>query len=209
MLCVAEKAAPLVAASENDYLPSLLDSSVRSGFVVRKNVSSVIDDMMGDDGKAAVPVFKDKELYMTVTDGRKLLGTLTRDESKGLCWLDGGVSDIYLPLEINNEKTNFYVRKSSTKITAKKQGNKINITVEIKINGNAEKMKLDRKEVKEKTAELISSQCAKAIAKTVTGMKADVFGIEKSIASGGISDNRSWEDIVPNLNFYYNIKISE
>lgn len=40
-------------------------------------------------------------------------------------------------------------------------------------------------------------------------MKADVFGIEKSINARGISENRTWEDLIPNLNFYYKIKISE
>ena len=125
------------------------------------------------------------------------------------CWLSGGIKDIYLPLDINGRNVDFYVRKSSTKITAEKQDDKINITVEIKINGNAEENDIDRESVKKNVAEQISGLCAKTIAKTVTGMKADVFGIEKSINARGISENRTWEDLIPNLNFYYKIKISE
>ena len=146
---------------------------------------------------------------MSVINGEKLIGILSRDESKGLCWLNGGIKDIYLPLDINGRNVDFYVRKSSTKITAEKQADKINITVEIKINGNAEENDIDRESVKKNVAEQISGLCAKTIAKTVTGMKADVFGIEKSINARGISENRTWEDLIPNLNFYYKIKISE
>ena len=180
-----------------------------NGIIVKKNISSVIDDLLGVDCKAAVPVYKDGEIYMSVINGEKLIGILSRDESKGLCWLNGGIKDIYLPLDINGRNVDFYVRKSSTKITAEKQDDKINITVEIKINGNAEENDIDRESVKKNVAEQISGLCAKTIAKTVTGMKADVFGIEKSINARGISENRTWEDLIPNLNFYYKIKISE
>lgn len=209
VICVPENAAGLVAESESDFLPEIIDSSSRSGIIVKKNISSVIDDLLGVDCKAAVPVYKDGEIYMSVINGEKLIGILSRDESKGLCWLNGGIKDIYLPLDINGRNVDFYVRKSSTKITAEKQDDKINITVEIKINGNAEENDIDRESVKKNVAEQISGLCAKTIAKTVTGMKADVFGIEKSINARGISENRTWEDLIPNLNFYYKIKISE
>lgn len=209
VICVPENAAGLVARSESNSLPDLIDSGSRSGIIVKKNISSVIDDLLGADCKAAVPVYKDGEIYMSVINGDRLIGILTRDESKGLCWLNGGIEDIYLPLDINGRKVDFYVRKSSTKITAEKQGDKINITAEIKINGNAEESDIDRNKVKQNVAEQISGICAKTIAKTVTGMKADVFGIEKSIKARGISENRTWEDLIPNLNFYYKIKISE
>lgn len=209
VLCVADNAAKLVAASESNYLPDLLESSGRSGLIVRKNISSVIDDMLGTDGKAAVPVIKDGDIYMSVISGEKIIGVLTHDESKGLCWLNGGIEDIYLPVETEERTVDFYVRKSSTKITAQKQGDKISITAEIKINGHSEEKEIDREQIKNCLAEQISGLCAKTIAKTVTGMKADVFGIEKSILSGGISDSRTWEDMIPNLNFFYKIKISE
>lgn len=209
VICVPENAAGLIARSESNSLPDLIDSGSRSGIIVKKNISSVIDDLLGADCKAAVPVYKDGEIYMSVINGDRLIGILTRDESKGLCWLNGGIEDIYLPLDINGRKVDFYVRKSSTKITAEKQGDKINITAEIKINGNAEESDIDRNKVKQNVAEQISGICAKTIAKTVTGMKADVFGIEKSIKARGISENRTWEDLIPNLNFYYKIKISE
>ena len=209
VICVPENAAGLVSESESDYLPELIESSDRSGLIVKKNISSVIDDLLGTDGKAAVPIFKDKEIYMAVIDGEKIIGVLTRDESSGLCWLNGGIKDIYLPLDINGRKVDFYVRKSSTKITAEKQGDKINITAEIKINGNAEEADIDREAVKQNVSEQVSGLCAKTIAKTVTGMKADVFGIEKSINARGISESRTWEDLIPNINFYYKIKISE
>lgn len=209
VICVPENAAGLIAESESDFLPEIIDSSNRSGIIVKKNISSVIDDLLGADCKAAVPIFKDNELFMSVIDGEKIIGVLTRDESKGLCWLNGGIKDIYLPLNINGRKVDFYVRKSNTKIIAEKQGDKINITAEIKINGNAEESDIDRETLKQNVAEQISGLCAKTIAKTVTGMKADVFGIEQSIKTRGISENRTWEDLIPNLNFYYKIKISE
>ena len=69
VICVPENAAGLVAESESDFLPEIIDSSSRSGIIVKKNISSVIDDLLGVDCKAAVPVYKDGEIYMSVING--------------------------------------------------------------------------------------------------------------------------------------------
>ena len=137
--------------------------------------------MMGADGKACVPVINGGDIFMGVISRDRLLGTLNSDESRGLCWLGHKIEDIYIPVTVNGKLVNFYVRKSTPKITAEKSGDSINITAEIKINGNPEEMQTDTAAVKDSLARQISGICAKTIAKTVTGMKADVFGIEKSM----------------------------
>ena len=85
------------------------------------------------------------------------------------------MKDIYIPLETEDFTTDFYVRKSSTKIHAEQVGEKINIIVEIKINGNSQNDSIDLETIKEQTAKVISSLCSRTIAKTVTGMKADLL----------------------------------
>ncbi len=102
----------------------------------------------------------------------------------------------------------FMYGKSSTKITAEKQDDKIKITVEIKINGNAEENDIDRESVKKNVAEQISGLCAKNYCKNGNRNESGRIRIEKSINARGISENRTWEDLIPNLNFYYKIKIS-
>lgn len=208
VICTAEGADRLVMKSDGSDISDMLESSSRGGLVIKKNISSVLDDMMGADGKACVPVIKDGDIFMGVISRNRLLGTLNSDESRGLCWLGHKIEDIYIPVTVNSKVVNFYVRKSTPKITAEKSGDSINITAEIKINGNPEEMQTDTAAVKDSLARQISGICAKTIAKTVTGMKADVFGIEKSMNARGMSVG-NWEEIIPHLNFSYKIKISE
>ncbi|MGN1481732.1 Ger(x)C family spore germination C-terminal domain-containing protein [Porcipelethomonas sp.] len=209
IICTPGSACELVADTSGGYLSEILESSSRGGLIIKKNISSVLEDMLGTDGIAAVPVIKDNDIYMGIINNEKILGVLNHEESKGLCWLSGEIKDIYLPAQADGKTINFYIRKSSTKITAESAGSSINITAEIKINGNPVESDADINKVKENIAGQISGLCAKTIAKTVTGMKADVFGIEKSINARGISIDETWEELIPKLNFYYKIKISE
>lgn len=208
VLCVQKDAGEYVEKNGGE-LSKLIELSGKSGFIIPKNISSVINDYLEGDGKSAVPAVKDDKLTMAVTGENELIGMLTEEESKGLCWLCGTVEDIYIPLEADGVKTDFYVRKTSSRIRAEQSGEKINIIVEIKINGNSQNDSIDEETIKSKTSEFVSSLCSRTIAKTVTGMKADLFGIEKSMTAARINTNKSWEDTIPDLNFYYKIKISE
>ncbi len=208
VLCVPEDAAGFVEESGGE-LAELIETNGRSGIIVTKNINAVINDYLEDDGKSAVPAVKDGKLTMAVTGENELIGLLTEEESRGLCWLCGTVEDIYIPLETKDFKTDFYVRKINTRIRAEQSGEKINIIIEIKINGNSQNDSIDTETIKKHTAELVSSLCSRTIAKTVTGMKADLFGIEKSISAARIDIGKNWEETIPYLNFYYKIKIAE
>lgn len=208
VLCIPKNAAEFVSKNGGE-LSALIESSGRSGIIVPKNISAVINDYLESDKKSAVPAINDGKLTMAVTGENKLIGILTEEESKGLCWLCGTVKDIYIPLETEEFTTDFYVRKSNTKIRAEQVGENINIIIEIKINGNSQNDNINLDTIKNQTAKVVSSLCSRTIAKTVTGMKADLFGIEKSMNAARISNSKSWEEIIPNLNFYYKIKIAE
>lgn len=208
VLCIPDNAVDFID-KEGGELAELIESSGRSGIIIPKNISAVINDYLESDGKSAVPTIKDGNLTMAVTGENELIGVLTEEESKGLCWLYGDVEDIYIPIETEDFKTDFYVRKSCTKIRAEQAGEKINIIVEIKINGNSQNDNIDLEIIKEQTAKVISSLCSRTIAKTVTGMKADLFGIEKSMNAARIQLHESWEQTIPDIKFYYKIKISE
>ena len=58
-------------------------------------------------------------------------------------------------------------------------------------------------------AKRVSSLCSRAIAKTVSGLHADLFGIQKSIDAKRLGGGKSWEEIIPMLDFYYSIKTAE
>ena len=208
VLCIPENAAGFIK-NKGGSLAELIKSNGRNGIILPQTISDVINDLLESDQKAAVPTQKDGRFTMAVISPHKLIGTLSEEESKGLCWLHGNVSDVYLPIEYDNVRTDFYIRKSSTKIKAQKNGDKIDISIQIKINGSSEENIQNIDTEKEQIGKYISSLCSKTIAKTVVGMKADLFGIEKAINSANISHGKTWEELIPLLNFSYEIKISQ
>ena len=208
VLCVRENASGFIGENK-DKLKELIDSGGRNGLIVPKNIGDAVNDLLEKDGKAAVPMMKDDKLTMAVVSENELIGTLTEDESRGLCWLCGGVSDLYIPIKTDEGKTDFHVIKSSTKITAQKMQDGYGIVTEIKINGNAESDSIASDTVKAKLSEMITAECSLTIAKTVTGMGADLFGIEKSLNAKLLAMNETWEETAHRLKFYYKVKIAE
>ena len=208
VLCVKENASGFIA-DNNKKLGEIIDSGGRNGLIVPKNIGEVMNDLLEKDGKAAVPMMKDDKLTMAVVSENKLIGTLTEDESRGLCWLCGGVSDLYIPIKTDEGETDFHVIKSSTKITSQKLREGCGIMTEIKINGTAENGSIDSDTVKKRLSEMVTTQCSLTIAKTVTGMGADLFGIEKSLNAKLLAMNETWEETAHRLKFYYKVKIAE
>ena len=207
VLCVKENASKLISDNKDD-LKELIDSGGRNAVIVPKNIGDAVNDLLEKDGKAAVPMMKEDKLTMAVVSENELVGTLTEDESKGLCWLCGTVDDVYIPVKTENGSTDFHVIKSSTRVTAEKMRDGYGIVTEIKINGTAENDDMSDK-AKKKLSELVTAQCSLTIAKTVTGMGADLFGIEKSLNAKLLAMNETWEETVPKLKFYYKVKIAE
>ena len=80
---------------------------------------------------------------------------------------------------------------------------------EIKINGTAENGSIDSDTVKKRLSEMVTTQCSLTIAKTVTGMGADLFGIEKILNAKLLAMNETWEETAHRLKFYYKVKIAE
>ncbi len=208
-VCTDESTEDIISEDTDAALSGLLDSSSRKGLILKRSISEALDDMLGEDGMAAVPMVNGGGLSMAIIDSEEIQGILTDDEAKGLCWLCESLHDLYLPVTASGTPTDFLVRKSSPGLKAAVNGEYIDITVEIKINGSVQNDSANRTEIRRQTADQISSLCAKAIAKTVTVYKADVFGLEKCIKSSGICKDQKWQDIIPRLRFYYNIKIAE
>ncbi len=208
VLCTDGSAAEFVKNNNEDF-SRLIESSGRSGHIVPKSISAVLSDLLEDDRRAAVPVMSDNRLKMAVVSSDRLLGILTDEESQGLCWLCGTMEDIYMPIETDKFRTDFYIRKSRTKIDTEKRGDRIAVTAEIKINGSCENGSIPDDEIKDSAAKIISSLCSRTIAKTVTGMKADLFGIGRSLKAKRIACEETWSETVPRLDFYYKIKIAE
>lgn len=84
VLCVQGSAEEYIRQNGGD-LAKLIESSGRSGLIIPKNISSVINDYLESDRKSAVPAVKDDKLTMAVTGENELIGMLTEEESKGLC----------------------------------------------------------------------------------------------------------------------------
>lgn len=208
LMLTPDSAAEAVKNSGEQDLSEILGSNSRKGKISRKNISAVLNDLLEEDSMAAVPVLKDGDLTMCVTDGRSISGILSEEESEGLYWLTGSLYDLYIPIETNGKTASFHVRKSSTRLSASKDDQGVKITTEIKINGSCDDESISENEASKAAAEKISKLCSKAISKTVIGLKADVIGIQKCISSGNIEIDKSWNEIIPELQFYYSIKIA-
>lgn len=207
--CTDEKAFDIASDSDNESLAGRIESANRNGLTLKRNISAVLDDLMGEDGMASAPIVNGDGIGAAVIDSESIKGVLTEDESKGLCWISEELHDIYLPVTTQNGVTDFLVRKSKPKLIAEADGDNINITVEIKINGSVQNEKDDGGDARRQAAEQISSLCSGAIAKTVTVYGADVFGLEKCVKASRISVNSQWKDVIPRLKFFYNIKIAD
>lgn len=208
LIITTGSASDAVKGYKEEELSDILESSSRKGKIVKKNISAVLNDLLEDDSMAAVPVLDGKSLTMGVVGYDSVVGILSDEESEGFSWLTGSQRDIYLPISINGKAASFHVRKSSTRLTAEADGENIRITTEIKINGSCIEEDISETAASKAAAEKISGLCSKTISKTVTGMNADVLGIEKCIRSENLASGKSWKDIIPKLQFYYSIKIA-
>lgn len=208
LLLTPESAADTVQKDDENTIQETLKSNSRKGKISKKNISAVLNDLLEEDSAAATPVISKGKLTMGITDGSKITGILSEEESEGFCWLNDRLYDLYLPININGKNASFLVRSSRPHLTASADGESIVITAEIKINGSCIEDGISKKDAAKAAAEKVSSLCSKIISKTVTGLSADVLGIKKCIDSSGIIPETSWNDIIPRLQFYYSIKIS-
>lgn len=208
LLVVPVNASETIEAHDETELTDLIESGNRKGKIKNKTISEVLNDLLEDDAMAAVPALSNNKLTMAVIDSDSIVGILSEEESQGLCWLTGSIRDVYLPVEIDGRIISFHIRKSNPRLKAEFDGNNIKITTEIKISGGSVEDGISHEKASEAAAAKISGLCSKAISKTVTGMKADVFGIQKCIASENIDINVTWSDLIPKLQFYYSIKIA-
>lgn len=208
IVMTSENAVGAVKDRKETEISDILKSSSRKGKVSRKNISEVLNDLLEEDSMAAIPILKDDKLTMCITDGDSITGVLSEEESEGLCWLSGSLKDIYMPIKTDDKTVSFHIRKSSTRLIAEADGEGIKITTEIKINGNCVEEGISESDASKAAAEKISNLCSKAISKTVTGLKSDVFGIHKCITSEGIAEGVAWNEIIPRLQFCYSIKIA-
>lgn len=208
VIVTPESASETVISYEEEELSDLLDSYDRKGRISRKDIADVLNDLLEEDGLAASPVLSEEKLTMGIISHERVEAILSEDESNGFCWLTEALHDFYLPVDVDDKTASFHIRNSKTRLTAKKQGDNIAITTEIKIYGNCIEEGISETDAAHAAAEKISSLCSKTISKTVTGMKADVLGIKKAVVSANIDTESSWEEIIPKLKFYYSIKIA-
>lgn len=208
LLTVPENAAKIVSDYEEAQISDIMDSSSRKGMISKKNISAVLNDLLENDSKAAVPVMDGDKLRMAIINGNSIEEILSEEESEGFCWLTENLSDIYVPIEADGKSVSFHVRKSSAELKAEYDRENIKITTEIKINGSCVEEGISEKQASQAMAEKISGLCSKTISKTVTGLNADVLGIQKKVISENIEPGKSWEEIIPKLRFFYSIKIA-
>ena len=183
----------------------------KNGYISRKSVINVLDDLLGSDKAAAIPIIEDDEINMAIIGENGLKGILTKTESQGLSWLSESIKTLTLPIEMENEIINLRVESVKSRVTSAIDGNKITTTFYISFTGDVLEKNYTLEQINESAQQTITSLCQSAVQRTVHSLNVDVLNIEKSIKAADynfyIENKDNWSEMLKSVNFKYEIEL--
>lgn len=183
----------------------------KNGYISRKSVINVLDDLLGSDKAAAIPIIEDDEINMAIIGENGLKGILTKTESQGLSWLSESIKTLTLPIEMENEIINLRVESVKSRVTSAIDGNKITTTFYISFTGDVLEKNYTLEQISESAQQTITSLCQSAVQRTVHSLNVDVLNIEKSIKAADynfyIENKDNWSEMLKSVNFKYEVEL--
>ena len=183
----------------------------KSGYISEKSVANVLDDMLGSDNAAAIPIIENDEINMAIVGENGLKGILTETESHGLSWLCETIKTLTLPIEMEDEIVNLRVENAKSRVTSTIDGNKITTTFHISFTGDVLEKNYTAEQVGPYAQQTITSLCQSAVQRTVHSLNADVLNIEKSIKAADydfyMENKDNWSEMLKNVHFKYEVKL--
>ena len=110
VICTEENAEKIVKESD---IPSTLSSCARKGTIMDRSISDILRGLKSECEMSVVPVIEGESLTMGIVSGNGIEKVLSDEESKGISWLNGRISDTVLALDRN---TDFHIATSNVKI---------------------------------------------------------------------------------------------
>lgn len=170
VICTEENAEKIVKESE---IPSTLSSCARKGTVMDRSISDILRGLKSECEMSVVPIIDGESLTMGIVSGNGIEKVLSEDESKGISWLNGKISNIVVALDRN---TDFHVATSKVGISTEVKENRLYINFEISVqaeNSTEEKNNLAIGKIKE--------LCESAVQVCLYQYGCDSFGIENKV----------------------------
>lgn len=170
VICTEENAEKIVKESE---IPSTLSSCARKGTVMDRSISDILRGLKSECEMSVVPIIDGESLTMGIVNGNGIEKVLSDDESKGISWLNGKISNIVVALDRN---TDFHVATSKVGISTEVKENRLYINFEISVqaeNSTEEKNNLAIGKIKE--------LCESAVQVCLYQYGCDSFGIENKV----------------------------
>lgn len=206
-----DSAADLIADKSSLDLLETVKIKSKSGIISKRSISAVLDDMLGSDNAAAIPIVSGNEISMAVIDENGLIDTLSKDEALGLSWLCSSIKTLTMPVETGEKPVNLRIENVKTKVSSSIDGKKIKVNFSISFNGTVLEKNVNIDSIKNIAKEKIRTLCQSAVSKTVNELSVDVLSIEKSVKAADFNfylDNKdNFNQLLSNAEFEYDIKL--
>ena len=170
VICTEENAEKIVKESD---IPSTLSSCARKGTIMDRSISDILRGLKSGCEMSVVPVIEGESLTMGIVSGNGIEKVLSDEESKGISWLNGRISDTVLALDRN---TDFHIATSNVGISTKVKQDRLYIDFEVSVqaeNSTGEKNNL--------AIEKIKDLCKSATDVCIYEYGCDSFGIENKL----------------------------
>ena len=201
-----------IIADKNSWnLLETIKIKSKNGYISEKSVANVLDDLLGSDKAAAIPIVEIDQINMAIVGENGLKGILTETEAQGLAWLSETIKNLTLPIELENETVNLRVESAKSRVTSTIDGNKVTTTFHITLSGDVLEKNYTLEQISEPAQQTIISLCQAAVQRTVHSLNVDVLNIEKSIKVADynyyMEHKDNWNHMLKNINFKYEVDL--
>lgn len=201
-----------IIADKNSWnLLETIKIKSKNGYISEKSVANVLDDLLGSDKAAAIPIVEIDQINMAIVGENGLKGILTETEAQGLAWLSETIKNLTLPIELENETVNLRVESAKSRVTSTIDGNKVTTTFHIALSGDVLEKNYTLEQISEPAQQTIISLCQAAVQRTVHSLNVDVLNIEKSIKVADynyyMEHKDNWNHMLKNINFKYEVDL--
>jgi hypothetical protein len=211
VVCCDSDTSELFLDNNSEKLLKQLETKEKGGKIVQKSIYGALDQLLGKCGTAAVPVLKQNGTGMAVIGETGVMAELDDDEASGLCFIQGNIREMTLPVYCDGKTYNLFISSSSAKLNSDISGTGTKITVSVSVSAKAAENKYDKTALSSAAEEQIEELCRKTMTKTAFQLGADVVGIEKCMRKAdpnSIPETREeLSRLIRNIEFEYNVKI--
>lgn len=202
-----------VFKSENsrDLLDRISINS-KNGVISQRSISYVLEDLLGMDNAAAIPVYDGEALRMGIIDNDSVITILSEEEAQGLSWLSGTINTHTMPVETDSDTIiNIRISNASARVDTVVEDGKIASVFQITFSASVLEKNYEIEDIKGLAEDKIKALCRSAVLRTASELGVDVFNIEKSIKAADFNfysqNKENAEQLLKSINFEFDVKL--